>query len=435
MPFNVKSLLNDTQVQLERATTDKFGAVVDDFVKGGLGGFGPKVDPAAIPNRNEPGSWHSTSYAAALAGQTDYRPKLKFLFKVEFIFTQAAKREYAKIFDGATANDFTFMIKMIDRPKVDFEYEEDMNMYNFRTKALKKIIHRDLTMQIMDDVGNRVFDFFRYLMALHSPIVRGQFLRDNTLKPPKGEAIRVGSGMSWGKGGAGQDNAHRGSVNSTFGNSIECIRVKQIFVNPVVGLSNATQMVSFDFINPRIVSFDLDELSHEANDVNLLTMVFGYDWMEMVRVGPLGNVLDDYKKSAYNVRSAGALGAPPDIMPGPGGKSNNPGDGGLVGAFGSILNKQLDKATKNLTQDLISKGVKSIAGNNRLGQALGGQLTSALSGPVSGIVTGGARDFASGLFSSTTNPGARAGGSTVRDSTVAGGGSPIAIVPNARGDG
>jgi hypothetical protein len=434
MPFNVKNLLKDTQVQLEKVASDKFGDAVEDFVKGGMGGLGKKVDPAAIPNRNEPGHWYATSYAAALAGTTDYRPKMKFLFKVEFIFTQEAKRQYEKIFDGAKANDFTFMIKMIDRPKVDFEYDEDVNMYNFRTKALKRIIHRDLTMQIMDDVGNRVFDFFRYLMALHSPIVRGQFQRDNTLKAPSGDKITTGSGMSWLKGGAGIDNAHRGVLDSGFGNSIECIRVKQIFVNPVVGLSDATQMVSFDFINPRIVSFDLDELSHEANDVNLLTMVFGYDWMEMVKVGPLGGVLDDYKKSSYNVRSAGALGAPPDIMPGPGGKSNNPGGGGLVGAFGGVLNRQIDKATRQLTSDLISKGVKSLAGNSRLGQALGGQLTSQLSGPLSGLVTGAARDTLGGAFSSIKNPFARASGSAVTDGSVAGGGTAASVVPNPRGD-
>lgn len=432
MPFSVNNILKDSQVQLEKGVVDKFGTVVEDFVKGGIGGLGPKIDPKAIPNRNEKGNWYATSYAAALAGTTNYRPKLKFLFKVEFIFTREAKRLYKQIFDGANANDFTFMIKMIDRPKVDFEYEEDTNLYNFRTKTLKRIIHRDLTMQIMDDVGNRVFDFFRYLMAIHSPIVRDQFSRDGTLKPPSPNSINFGTGMSWLTGA--KNNAHRDVVNSGFGNSIECIRVKQIFTDPSAGISETTQMVSFDFVNPRIVSFDLDELSHEANDVNLLTMVFGYDWMEMVKVGSLNNVLDDYKKTAYNVRAPGALGAPVDIMPGPGGKSSNPGGKGLLG---NVFSGQLDKVTKQLTSDLVSKGVKTIAGNNRFAQALGAQATSGLTSPITGLVNGAARDRLGGLFSTATNPNARAFGASIRDGSVSGGVQPSAVVssvPNVNGD-
>ncbi len=196
MPFSAKNILNDAQITLEKAATDKFGNVVEDFVKGGLGGFLPAVNENAPVNRND-GSWYATSYAAGLAGGTSFRPKLKFLFKVEFIFTDAAKAQYRDILSGAGANDFTFMIKAVDRPKVDFEYEEDVNMYNFRTKVLKKIRHRDLTITFMDDVGNRVFNFFRVLMMIHSPITRGQLKRDNSLEKPNNKKLSVGSGMAF----------------------------------------------------------------------------------------------------------------------------------------------------------------------------------------------------------------------------------------------
>jgi hypothetical protein len=101
---------------------------------------------------------YGTSYAASIA-DSQFRPKLKFLFRVEFLF----KPEVVKMFGQETAawaKNFAFLIRSVDRPKVDFEYD-DVNMYNFRIKVLKSIKHRALTMTLMDDVGNNVHEFFR----------------------------------------------------------------------------------------------------------------------------------------------------------------------------------------------------------------------------------------------------------------------------------
>lgn len=415
MPFSATGLLNDAQISLEKAATDKFGSVVDNFVAGGLGGL---IPPAPVPgheapaNRND-GSWYSTSYAAALAGGTSYRPKLKFLFKVEFIFTQAAKDEYKKIFGSASSNDFTFMIKSVDRPKIDFEYEEDVNMYNFRTKVLKKIRHRDLTIVFMDDTGNRVFNFFRFLMMINSPITRGQTNRDNTLdKPTSANMPVLGSGMAF---GGTSDIAHRAVVNSTFGNTIETIRVKQIFVDPSPGgLQTASKMVTFDFMNPRIMSFDMDELSHESNDVSLLTMVFDYDWMEMVDVGALGTSKTPYAPD-YNITVPGVHGAPSDISPNStsSAQGSAAGSNSLIGALGGILGR----GAQQLSADLLGKAVTSIAGKGRFATSLTGVATSALSGPIGGLVSGAARDQLGGLFSTISNPNARASAPVLTDST------------------
>lgn len=417
MPFSVKSLLNDTQITLEKAATDKFGSVVDSFVAGGLGGLIPKTSGEPPVNRND-GSWYATSYAAALAGGTNYRPKLKFLFKVEFIFTEAAKAMYSDL-GKPWANDFTFMIKSVDRPKIDFEYEEDVNMYNFRTKVLKKIRHRDLTIVFMDDAGNRVFDFFRMLMMIHSPITRGQRDRDGTLqKPTSAKAPEFGSGMSFGQHAG--DTAHRGAVNSAFGNSIEAIRVKQIFVDSGGALEDATQMVSFDFMNPRIISFDMDELSHETNDVSLLTMIFDYDWMEMVKIGALGKKDTKYEVD-YNIQAKGVHGAPSDITP-------NKSSGSDVSAMGAGkgnplvdgLSGILGRGASQLTSDLVGKAVKSVAGNGRFATTISGIASNSLSGPIQGLVQGASRDRMNGLVSSITSPNARATQSMVSDSNTAG---------------
>jgi hypothetical protein len=291
-------------------------------------------------------------------------------------------------------------------------------MYNFRTKVLKKIRHRDLTIVFIDDAGNRVFNFVRALMKVHSPITNTQSKRDNTLDQPDSTNAQKGFGSGMAFSRSITDTSHRAVVNSQFGNSIKTIRVQQIFTNPQETMANTARMVSFDFINPRIVSFDFDELSHEANDVSTMTMMFDYDWMEMVDVGVLNGakVQSKYDGDKYTVLSPGAHGAPADLTPVPAaGGSAGGNKGGIVS---NILGGVVGKGAQQLSSDLIGKAVKSVAGNSRLGQALGGQLTSALAGPIGGLVSGAARDKIGGAFSSFSNPFARTSSAPVVDSTT-----------------
>lgn len=442
MAFSVDSLLKDAKVSLEKSGTDQFGAVVDNFARGAFGASSA-VNGTQIPSSSRSnGTWDATSYAAALAGGS-YRPKLKFLFKVQFVFTEAAKALYPSL-GAAGANDFTFMIKTVDRPKIDFEYEEDVNMYNFRTKVLKKIRHRDLTVVFMDDVGNRVIDFFRVLMMIHSPITRAQTLRDGSLDyATESRRLTSSSGMSF--DGKGDDSAHRAVVNSQFGNSIEAIRVQQIFVNPTAPLENASQMVSFDFVNPRIVSFDLDELTHDASDPNLLTMVFDYDWMEIVKVGALGTDKASYKDDRRQiVKAPGISGAPSDITPNrstgatPNLAGSNSDSAGFLNdpistiktvgkgakspfdAVFSSLSGVVGRGGSQLTSDAIGKAVSTVAGNNRFAQALGGIATSSVAGPINGLIQSNTRQAASGLLSTVQSTFSKFTQRTVTDASTAG---------------
>jgi hypothetical protein len=426
MSFSAQGILNDTQIALEKAAVERFGTVVEDFARGSLNGIRqPATASEPTVNRRD-GSWYATSYAAALAG-SDFRPKLKFLFKVEFIFTEAAKAAFREL-NNVPSDNFTFMIKSVDRPKIDFEYEEDVNMYNFRTKVLKKIRHRDLTLVFMDDVGNRVFDFYRALMMIHSPITRRQLERDNSLKNPEAASLISGSGMAFSN--SRQDNAHRAVVNSTFGNSIEAIRVQQIFVDPAMPLASTTKMVSFDFLNPRIISFDFDELSHEQNDVSLMTMVFDYDWMEMVKVGSLGTSRAPYDSKFSNIKANGVNGAPSDITPvrssGIGGdpRGNN---SGLSGALNSVL----DRGVRQLTADTIGRAVQTVAGNGRFATQIGSAISSSVGGPINSLISGGVRDRLNGIISSAQAPNARASASTVVDRSTAGPDRPLSVVASS----
>lgn len=471
MPFSVNNLLNDANVVLQKEATNKFGTVVDDFTNKSVKAiteavstnttqitegpldtrrFPAQVSPAGgqVKSAYKQGVWNATSYAAGLAGSSDFRPKLKFLFKVEFIFTQAAIAMFPDLASPA-GNEFTFMIKSVDRPKIDFEYDEDVNMYNFRTKVLKRIKHRELTIIIMDDVGNRVFDFFRKLMMIHSPITRRQIDRDGSLKKPSAMSIVNGSGMTFGPNGPDSkglgDNSHRAVVNSAFGNSIESIRVMQIFVDPSpADIALATKMVSFDFMNPRIMSFDLDDLSHETNDVNLLTMVFDYDWMEMVKVGSLGTPTTEFGEGQKQNVSAPSVGAPWDISSNKSKSAAASGQGANNGLMSS-LSKIAGNNITQLTTDIISKSIKTSAGGGKFATAIGGIVTNTVGGPISGLVSGASRDLllkaqsaGSQIYSRATAPIAvdsAAGGSAKITSTVSSSSAYSSIGPIPSGGG
>jgi hypothetical protein len=403
--MDIGNLLSSTKVALQKQATDSFGATVADFVSGkmadppssavdGTGTYQPTA-------QTDPNTWYSSSYAAALAG-TSFRPKLKFLFKVEFAFNDKLKEEktYAQLFDKHS-NDFTFLIKSVDRPKVDFDYEEEVNQYNFRTKVLKKITHRELTLTFMDDVGNRVFDFFRLLMLIYSPITRGGPERDNVSTKPTVPA-QPASGMSF----LAQDkkyNAHRGVIDATAGQAIKYIRVKQVFMDPSSSMRDAPHVVYYDFMNPRLKSFDLDDLNHETSDPNLLTMMFDYDWMEMVKmdripansgIGPL-----------FPGVSAGAPTAPVDLLGGAAGALDNASLPGGNNPFTKIISGKLGGAAQQLTSTLINRAVTSVAGKGAVGTALGGAfgaIGSAVGNSVNGYL-GNQISSVSGVVSSSAS--------------------------------
>ena len=328
--MDIKNLAQRSGVNLDLRALNTFGAAVEDFKRGGAIRSPPISSPEQQSTTPPNTTYSSASYAAALAGGTNWRPKLKFLFKVEFFFTQEAKI-LLNALTGATVNEldnneFTFLIKTVDRPKIDFDYEDDVNMYNFRTKVLKKIRHRELTMTFMDDTGNRVINFFDNMMLLYSPITRRAINRiDQYGKPEPYTKNEPGSGMVFSSGtdvAAGGDLSHRGVINSPVGNAIESIRVKQMFVDLSAVPGDNLKQVCFDFINPRIVSFDLDDLSHETSEINLLTMQFDYDWMEI-----MDNTITSQEQNSpvFTGIAPGISDVPADVSPSKNSSQTSPG--------------------------------------------------------------------------------------------------------------
>lgn len=390
---DISGLLKSGGIDLERTATKIFGNVVEDFSRGVLepglrSAFGQPENP--MPDRND-GSWSATSYAHSIAN-TNTRPKLKFLFRVEFLFRPEIIAQYPEL----GKSEFVFSIKAVDRPKVDFQYEE-VNRYNFRTKVLKQIQHRELTMSFHDDTGNHVYDFFRIMMMIHSPITRRSSSASHDIASQVA-SYKTGHGMLFTNGLANNDFAHRGAIDTELGNAIQAIKITQMFLQPSTPeLSNAAKEVAFFFMNPRIVSFDLDDVSHEVSDPNTFTMQFDYDFMIMAGIEEL--------KSLPPEKSHPALpGAPAEPSPSAGGSTSSSAGSGMGGMISGILGDIGGRAAQKIVSETVGKALRKVPGLGGLSTTLGGLVNTAARAGVTTIVNGISRSITSnsGLMGSQT---------------------------------
>ncbi len=382
--MDISSLVKSSGINVERTATDIFGVAVDDFARGKLN---PAVSRALGANPNQPvnrndGSWYATSYAAG-AANTSARPKLKFLFKIQFLFKPNIANPEVKRFVDMLQKDqeFTYMVKAVDRPKVDYEYE-DVNMYNFRTKVLKQIKHRELTLTFIDDVGNHVFNFFKLLMMAHSPITR-QSANNYKSLAEVAAAYNTGSGMAF---GVGTDLANRGVIDSDIGNIIQAIRILQIYPDHTEKLDNAVKAVAWDFVNPRITTFDLEDMSHESSDPNGLTMQFDYDFMVMNDLGSLTtNPGPDFSNKAWK-------GAPGDISPT--GRGTGQSEKGGNNPISNILSKIGGRAAQKISSETIGRQLRKVPGLGSTADTIGGIIGNKATGGLSGLLNNVGQSFA-----------------------------------------
>lgn len=270
---DASKILKGYGVQLESKALNQFGAAVGDYAK--QAGMGPLADIArssiinkgltvktlgglasavglnnldnVLGNKHE---WQSPKYAADLV---QYAPKHRFIFKVKFIFNEP--------YSTAINREFMYVVKEVDKPTVHFEYEE-VNMYNFKTKVLKSIKHESLNMSFHDDIQNKVLDFFNAYRRAYSPI--SNLTHDQA-------AVFEDSGMNFYEPGTGGINSgSMGLLANGNKNILKYIEVIQVY-------AHGTRQNTFVFTNPKIESFDFDNLSMESSEGNSLAVQFAYD--------------------------------------------------------------------------------------------------------------------------------------------------------------
>jgi hypothetical protein len=401
--------------------------VAEEFTKGTIGnifGVTPKPPPpsqdAELNDVNTVGTWSETWYAAALARAGKNMPRLKFLFKVTFELESDALQYLTQIAGFSASDiqrDLTFTIRSIDKPKFDFEYEE-VNMYNFRTKVLKKITHRDINMSFFDDTGNSALAFLEMYRRALQPMAR---MRMTTNRQSLDQ-----DGFAFVNGNETIDTAYRGVMPSPgLGrpapfNPLARIIIHQIYMDfGNDSPTNPQQRVksnNFVFTNPRIMSYDMEDMDYEqGGSLHLYTLNFDFDTL--------------YVDMEHALLRTGDTGLTPqhpsgDIMLGatPGG-SGEISTAGERNPFLDVIARQGGRAVQETVSGVLNKKF----GNTVAGKALGGafyQLGGIL-GTATGRTLGGLGTTPAAAPTSSPPP--------VNDNSA--GGSVTAQVPTGPGDG
>lgn len=374
---DLSGIIKSTGVALEREAYKVFGAAVENQVNRVLGGiFGNQeqqerspTDAETVVQNIEPGVWDAARSAAQLTsnrlgGSAIWSPRLKFLFKVTFKFNPEVI-DYAQRL-GIDANqlqrELTFVIKQIDLPKVDYEYEE-VNMYNFRTKVLKSISHKELNFSFYDDMKNNALDFMNLIRMLYIPISRREYDNGTRLED---------YGFAFSDNPSVMNTALRANLPGSINSPLIQMIIHQYYVDR--SSTNETALVKvndFVFTNPRITSLDASDQDHENGGTpNMVAGTFDYDalYIEVEQDAKTHkrrtssmtyDILSDYSEGAAETTRGAEIGP---------GKTRNP--------FIDILARQ--------GQRLVQTGVTNVL-NRALGGVAGGKLARGLSGAISGV--------------------------------------------------
>jgi len=203
-------------------------------------------------------SCQASPYAMDLIARA---PKSKFLFVVQFTFSTP----YVTM--GNRIKDFAFVIKQTDRPTVQFDYE-DINMYNFKTKVIRKTTYNPISMRFYDDTTNEGMHFYNSYLRAVSPVANissSTQLEENGLKfDQRNKHAALGT----------PTHGYSASVGPLLDNAktvLDSVKLFHVF-------DNGHLMNVYNFFSPKILELQMDELNMaDSGEGNEIMLQFGYD--------------------------------------------------------------------------------------------------------------------------------------------------------------
>lgn len=221
------------------------------------------------------------------------QPKFKFMFFVSVELNP----DFVNAFGGKWSDgEMWWFIKQSSRPGVTYEYE-DVNMYNFRQKILRRATFEPIQMQMYDDLYDVSHSFWTTYLRIQSPVtghISDLSLGDTTdyleesgmswLDPKISTA--TGSTLEQIRSNRGERSRRttvlRNSASTAVlpgGNQHKQI-IKSIKIYHVIDWGR--KMVVYNYVNPRINEVKLDELTWESSDPNVIDVTFDFDTFQML---------------------------------------------------------------------------------------------------------------------------------------------------------
>ena len=180
-------------------------------------------------------------------------PKLKFNFSMRITLRVPVGGDL--VLGSGSMQDMDIPLKTATRPQPNVVMQ-DVNYYNYRTKVATKVDYGTATVVMYDDGDGKAHDIYTTYMRAISPAssVTDDTLIHNPASVPFG-------GMS-----------SLGALPNNPNGIIKSLSVYHHYISR--GRQHRTE---YKYINPKILSFDLDELNMSESDVSCVGMTFAYD--------------------------------------------------------------------------------------------------------------------------------------------------------------
>jgi hypothetical protein len=262
-------ILSPLGINLEREGLGAFGDFVDNNSKiqafRNLGLSAPEAED--FLQVAKPGEFNVGSPAMS---NIQISPKQKFLFQVQFFIDPKVFDEVKSGVSELTLAKFGFFVKQIDRPKVEYTYE-DINMYNVRTRVLTRVNHQPLNISLWDDARNTVGEFVNLYRRAHTPSARqNEYIGGNIEE----------SGFTFSTGildPSARDFSTRVALPGNAKHFLREVKISQVYSTHSSHQAHAFEMTVYRFFNPVIKAFDFDDVNHETGESNGVSMQIDYD--------------------------------------------------------------------------------------------------------------------------------------------------------------
>jgi hypothetical protein len=187
-------------------------------------------------------------------------PKMKFLFTVRFEFGGLLGELYP---GSQNMAENAYACKNVTRPNINVNYV-DVNSYNYRYKVATRVDYGTVTLTLYDDNKNLSHRILTAYLNAISPVARKK----------GGEYYTKDNIQEWASLGPLPYSEEDGLIRK--------MRVTQHFPSNNNDVEEEASAIHYDYINPKIQSFSLDDLDMTTSDVSHVTLTFVYDSVNIV---------------------------------------------------------------------------------------------------------------------------------------------------------
>jgi hypothetical protein len=204
-------------------------------------------------------------------------PKSRFLFTVSFELDAGLGIDLGHM----DLDKNRYSCKSATRPSQTIEYQ-DVNSYNYRFKVATKVDNGSATVVFYDDNKNTVLNIIRNYMLTVSPIARRE---SGPSYYNQQEDVQMWAGIG-------------PLANNSPDGILKTLTVSHHYNSNYTAEDNAHQIVHYDYINPKLQNFIMEDLDMSTSEASMITLTFVYD---SVNIWYSDSSTETYNKGGENV--------------------------------------------------------------------------------------------------------------------------------------